>query len=235
PYPAAPPTADGAVGAGPTRRPAHDARRRDPGRGALVWGLGAVVVALVATLVFVLLPGSDATPTAAGGTRPSATSQAPSTRATSTTPPDGRTVPSGVVGSQRDAAVQQLIGLGVSVRWVLVRSTHPEGTVLGTFPGEGEPMKRGQTVALVVSRGNAPDHANTSFVVPDGLVGTDAKAATERLGHEDVRVTRVTIPSGDGGGQVLGTWPSAGQQTADGVVVLVVSGGGKGDSSNSSD
>ena len=30
-------------------------RRRQPGRGALVWGLGAVVVALVATLAFVLL------------------------------------------------------------------------------------------------------------------------------------------------------------------------------------
>jgi serine/threonine-protein kinase len=116
---------------------------------------------------------------------------------------------------------------------VLVRSTHPEGAVLGTFPAEGQPMRKGQTVAMVVSRGHAPTDSNTSFVVPEGLVGTEAKKAMSILG-QDVRVTRVTIP-GSGKDEVVGTWPSAGQPTTDGVVVLVVAGGDSGSTADSGD
>lgn len=125
-----------------------------------------------------------------------------------------------------------LIGLGVNVRWVLVRSTQPDGAVMGAYPAEGQPMTKGQTVALVVSRGHAPDRVNSSFVVPDGLVGTDAKDAEKTIDGEDVRVTRVTVPSDGDSGQVIATWPAAGTPTADGIVVLVVSGGDKGGSSD---
>ena len=156
----------------------------------------------------------------------SASSQEPTPAPSTTTPPsDGSTVPSGLVGQQRDAAVDELIGLGVNVRWVLVRSTQPEGAVMGSFPAEGQPMSKGQTVALVVSRGHAPEKVNSSFVVPEGLVGTSAKDAAKVLDGEDVRVTRVTVPSDADNGQVIATWPTAGTPTADGIVVLVVSGG----------
>ncbi len=203
--------------------------RRQPARpkiNPLPWVLLACGIVLMLALVAMLTSG-DKTPTASTH-RPSATKTSESTPTTSDAPtttarPDGRTVPDGIVGAQRDAAVNTLIGLGVKVRWVLVRSSQPEGTVLGTVPAQGEPMKRGQTVALVVSRGKAPDNVNSTWVVPGDLVGMSAKDAQDRLDHEDVRVTRVTIPTSDAGGQVVATWPSAGQPTTDGVVVLVVS------------
>ena len=221
-----------------TRRSTAAAARRDRSSGnRVVWVLGAAVVALVAILAYVLLSGSDPQTPSAAGTRPAASaSSSPSAPPTTAAPADGSAVPAGLVGQQRDAAVKELIGLGVNVRWVLVRSGEPEGAVMGSFPAEGQPMSKGQTVALVVSRGHAPEKVNSSFVVPDGLVGTGAKDATQRLGSEDVRVTRVTVPS-DGAkeGQVLATWPAAGARTADGVVVLVVSGGDKGGSSGGND
>lgn len=215
-----------------TRR-SNAASRRRSGPSPVVWVLLVAVVALVGILGYVLLSGSDAPTSAAPGTRPSATSQKPTPAPSTTAPPsDGSTVPGGLVGQQRDAAVNELIGLGVNVRWVLVRSTQPDGAVMGSYPAEGQPMAKGQTVALVVSRGHAPDRVNSSFVVPDGLVGTSAKDAEKSLGGEDVRVTRVTVPSDGDSGQVLATWPSAGAQTADGIVVLVVSGDAKGGSSD---
>lgn len=215
-----------------TERSSAEAHRRPSRPRPVVWVLAAAVVALVATLAYVLLSGSDpATPPATG--KPAASSSTPpSTPPTTSAPADGSAVPSGLVGRQRDAAVSELIGLGVNVRWVLVRSTQPDGAVLGSFPAEGQPMTKGQTVALVVSRGHAPEKVSSSFVVPDGLVGTSASDASQRLGGTDVRVTRVTIPAAGKEGQVLATWPAAGARAADGVVVLVVGGADKGGSSN---
>ena len=220
------------VGAEPRSRRASHAGRRRGGPGALVWVLVAVVLALVTTLGYVVLSDTDPATPAASNTKPSASKPAAPSPTTTADRGDGRSVPSGLVGQQRDAAVDELIRSGVNVRWVLVRSTQPDGAVLGTFPAEGATMTPGQTVAMVVSRGHAPSDSNTSFVVPDGLVGTDLKDAMSRLGNEDVRVTKVTIP-GDGKDQVVGTWPNAGQPTADGVVVLVVASGDKGSPSDS--
>jgi serine/threonine-protein kinase len=213
-----------------TRRSSVAGRRRS-GPSPVVWVLIAAVVALVGILGYVLLAGSDA-PTATSGARPSASAKPTSTPSKTAPPSDGSTVPGGLVGQQRDAAVDELIGLGVNVRWVLVRSAQPDGAVMGSFPAEGQPMTKGQTVALVVSRGHAPDQVNSSFVVPEGLVGTSAKDAEKALDREDVRVTRVTVPSDGESGQVIATWPAAGTPTADGIVVLVVSGGDKGGSSD---
>src|SRR5690242_21492834 len=62
-----------------------------------------------------------------------------------------------------------------------------------------------------------------STLFPYTTLFRSAKDATQRLGSEDVRVTRVTVPSdGSKEGQVLATWPAPGARTADGVVVLVV-------------
>jgi serine/threonine-protein kinase len=213
-----------------TRRSSVAGRRRS-GPSPVVWGLLAAVVGLVGILGYVLLSGSDA-PTATSGTRPSASAKPTSTPSKTAPPSDGSTVPGGLVGQQREAAVDELIGLGVNVRWVLVRSTQPDGAVIGSFPAEDQPMTTGQTVALVVSRGHAPDQVNSSFVVPEGLVGTSAKEAEKTLDSEDVRVTRVTVPSDGESGQVIATWPAAGTPTGDGIVVLVVSGGDKGGSSD---
>jgi len=120
--------------------------------------------------------------------------------------------------------VSELISRGVNVRWVLVRSSQPNDAVLGSYPEPGQPLTKGQTVALVVSRANAPAQVNSSFVVPGGLVGTNADDAMSRIDAKDVRVTRVTIPAAAGAGQVVATWPASGQPTTEGVVVLVVSG-----------
>ncbi|GAA1989217.1 hypothetical protein GCM10009817_33780 [Terrabacter lapilli] len=201
--------------------------RRRRGPSPLVWGLGALVVVLVAALVFALLrqPGTATTPTA--GARPSPTASAPTSSAPPTTaaPSDGSTVPADLVGQSRSVAVSELISRGVNVRWVLVRSSQPNDAVLASYPAPGQPVAKGETVALVVSRANPPDRVNSSFLVPDGLVGANADAAMSRIDATDVRVTRVTIPSQSPDGQVIATWPSAGQPTTEGVVVLVVSGG----------
>ncbi|GAA2742896.1 hypothetical protein GCM10009868_14650 [Terrabacter aerolatus] len=217
----------------------QDQRPARSGPSRTVWVLGAAVVALLAVLAYVLLSGSDPATPPAAAPRPAASS--PSTPSGSPTPPttappaDNGTVPADLVGQQRDAAVQQLIGMGVDVRWVLVRSSQPDGSVMGSFPAAGQPMTKGQTVALVVSRGHAPDKVNSSFAVPDGLVGATVKDATDRLGAGDVRVTKVTIPAAGKEGQVLSTWPTAGNPTPDGVVVLVVGGPAKGGSSGGND
>ncbi|GAA2488466.1 Stk1 family PASTA domain-containing Ser/Thr kinase [Terrabacter carboxydivorans] len=233
--PAASPAGTGRPAA-EARRTSPDARRPRSGPAPVVWVLGTVVVVLVAILAFVLLSGSDPATPPAAAPRPAASSKPASSMPPTTPPPaDGSTVPAGLVGQQRDAAVKQLIGLGVDVRWVLVRSAQPEGTVMGTFPAQGQPMTKGQTVAMVVSRGHAPEKVNSSFVVPDGLVGTSVKDATDRLGGGDVRVTKVTVPAAGKEGQVLSTFPTAGNPTPDGVVVLVVGGGGQGGSSGGND
>ena len=127
-----------------------------------------------------------------------------------------------------------LISRGVNVRWVLVRASQPDNTVLGSYPAPGQPMTKGQTVALVVSRGDAPAQVNSSYVVPGGLVGTNVDAAMSSVAANGVRVTRVTIPSATAAGQVVGTWPAAGQPTTEGVVVFVVSGGTGGAAAQSS-
>lgn len=217
-------TATSPTGPDSSRSAGRPRRRRGPS--PLVWGLAALVVVLVAALVFALLrqPGTGTAPTA--GARPSPPASAPSSSAPPTTaaPSDG-TVPADVVGQSRSAAVSELISRGVNVRWVLVRSSQPNDAVLASYPAPGQPVTKGQTVALVVSRANPPDRVNSSFLVPDGLVGANADAAMSRVDAKDVRVTRVTIPSQSPDGQVIATWPSAGQPTTEGVVVLVVSGG----------
>lgn len=192
---------------------------------------------LVAALVFALLRQPGTGTTTAAGTRPSAGTSAPtpsSAPPTTAAPSDGSTVPADLVGQSRSTAVAELISRGVNVRWVLVRSSQPNDAVLASFPAPGQPLTKGQTVALVVSRANAPDRVNSSFLVPDGLVGTNADAAMSRIDAPDVRVTRVTIPSGSPDGQVIATWPSAGQPTTEGVVVFVVSGGTSGAASSTS-
>ncbi|WP_374968503.1 protein kinase [Terrabacter sp. BE26] len=217
----------------PEAATSRSAGRPQRGRGPspLVWGLAGLVVLLVAALVVVLLHQPQPRSVASPGTRPAASAApTPSSAAPTTTAPpsDGNTVPADLVGRSRGAAVSDLISRGVNVRWVLVRSSQPNDAVLGSYPAPGQPLTKGQTVALVVSRANAPAQVDSTFVVPDGLVGTNADAAMSRIDAKDVRVTQVTIPSAAGAGQVVATWPASGQPTTEGVVVLVVSGGDTG-------
>jgi serine/threonine-protein kinase len=197
----------------------------------LPWVAAAVAAVLAAALTVGLTRGDGEQPTGGASTAASTTTTARSTPSqvptstTTTANPDGPALPGDIVGRQRDAVVDELIALGVNVRWVIVRSPAPEGSVIGTVPAAGTRLTRGQTVVLVVSRGEAPANSNTTWVVPDGLVGTEAKRSLERLGKEDVRVSKVSIPSSGERGTVIATWPSAGERTADGVVVLVISSG----------
>jgi len=225
---AAHPSVDAPEETATSRSAGRPQRRRGPS--PLVWGLAGLVVLLVAALVVVLLRQPQTRSVSAPGTRLSAsasTTPSPSSAAPTTTAPpsDGSTVPADLVGQSRGAAVSELISRGVNVRWVLVRSSQPNDAVLGSYPAPGQPLTKGQTVALVVSRANAPAQVNSSFVVPGGLVGTNADDAMSRIDAKDVRVTRVTIPAAGGPGQVVATWPASGQPTTEGVVVLVVAAG----------
>ena len=71
--------------------------------------------------------------------------------------------------------------------------------------------------------------------MPDGLVGTTVKDATDRLSAGDVRVTKVTVPAAGKRGPGAVDLAHGRQPDPDGVVVLVVGGAAKGGSGGAAD
>ena len=106
-------------------------------------------------------------------------------------------VPTGLAGQEQQAAIDMLTGLDLD-HTVTERydDAIAKGAVVETKPGEGEEIKRGGAVELVVSLGVE------TFVVPDNLVGMsrdEAAAAIEATGltvGPDDRVYDDKIPAG---------------------------------------
>lgn len=193
------------------------------GPSRLRWVLAGVAALAIVGVIALALSGNDdapppvATPTAVLTPSEEPTSEEPDT-------PDGPAVPRDAVGRERADVVEELNARGLSVRWALVRSGAPEGSVVGTFPRPGETMQRGETAVIVVSRGQLPDGVK-SIDVPDGLVGSTADAASAILQSAQLRFSTAPIPSDAPAGTVIGSWPATGEPATDGVVVLVVSDG----------
>ena len=106
-------------------------------------------------------------------------------------------VPTGLAGQEQAAAVDMLTGLDLG-HAVIERydDAVPKGAVVETTPGEGQEIKRGGVVELVVSLGVE------TFVVPEKLVGmsrdeaaAEIEAAGLTVGPED-RVHDDKIPAG---------------------------------------
>ncbi|AGZ38348.1 Stk1 family PASTA domain-containing Ser/Thr kinase [Actinoplanes friuliensis] len=91
-------------------------------------------------------------------------------------------VPTGLVGSTRDAAESALEDAKLKPKFVEKDSSAPEGQVL-SVEDEGDEVKRGTTITVTVSRGNLSP-------VPDvrGKLQDTAIALLEQAGFKDVKV-----------------------------------------------
>ncbi len=235
--PAGPSTARLPVTQPPTRASRRDQAQASRGglsrRWLIAGGVGVGAVALVAAMALSsgTESGSPPGPVVAATTAPPATtSQPPTTSATptttTTTPRPTRTqpvVPGGLVGQDVDAAEELLKELGYRVEKVAFDSTARKDSVIATVPGEGRPLSPGQTVVLVVSKGDV-DRRGAGFVVPDGLVGMRARDVERQLRGE-AKVSTMQVRSTKKPGTVLATWPAAGQTSPTGRLVLVVASG----------
>lgn len=201
-------------------------RREQAGSGSrqhrrvLLAALAAVV--LLGIALFALDDGAGPTPPATGTT---VSSTAPATTTTTTRPTASPTrtqpaVPAGLVGQDVHAVEDVLKGLGYRVEKVEADSPAPKDTVLATVPGAGRPLSPGQTILLIVSKGGVERRGN-SFVVPQGLVGQNARAVEREL-RGVARVSMVSIPSLQDPGTVIATWPAAGQTAPTGRLLLVI-------------
>jgi serine/threonine-protein kinase len=157
---------------------------RRPSRTALLVALGAALILLL-------------TAAAWGATRP----------------PPKRSVP-GVVGEKRSDAYRLLDGLGLkhtesgvwSSRW-------PVGTVTGQTPKEGAVVRKGDNVAVTISKGPQP------VTLPAGLVGqrlADVVSALEGLGLKTRTVGALSTATF---GTVIGVEPGTGLHRGDTVTV----------------
>jgi serine/threonine-protein kinase len=130
--------------------------------------------------------------------------------------PEPRIVPSGLVGSTEDAAVEALEALGLNA--AIVRSfsdSVAEGQVISVLPATGATVERGATINVEVSRG--PE----LIAVPD-ISGADsiseAIALIEGAGLDAGSV------SGPAAGSPQGTSPGAGSLVRPGSTIDIVLG-----------
>jgi serine/threonine-protein kinase len=129
-----------------------------------------------------------------------------------------------LVGQDVDAVEDRLKELGYRVQKVDFDSEAPKDSVVATIPGAGRPLVPGQTIVLVVSKGDV-DRRGNGFVVPDGLVGQRARDVERQL-RGDARVSTMQVRSAKEPGTVVATWPAAGQTSPTGRLLLVVASGG---------
>jgi serine/threonine-protein kinase len=126
-----------------------------------------------------------------------------------------------VAGKAVNDAKQILAGVGLEVASDVQEEFHndiPAGNVIGIDTGDG-PVRQGDTVTLVVSRG--PD----LVTVPAGLVGmsiADAKAAVEAAGLvADIQTNIPEIFWGLPGSEVDAVTPASGEQALRGSTVVI--------------
>jgi serine/threonine-protein kinase len=126
-----------------------------------------------------------------------------------------------VVDLTQPKAIQRLVREGLDAEVDFAYSaTVPRGEVAAQDPAAGEPVRRGGTVALTVSRGQA------EFVIPN-LVGTTKESVDKVFADTGILLEVLELPSEDRvAGEVIRQDPLPGEvvQTGD-TVNLVVSQG----------
>ncbi|MEZ5140849.1 MAG: PASTA domain-containing protein, partial [Acidimicrobiales bacterium] len=130
--------------------------------------------------------------------------------------PEPRTIPSGLVGSTEDAAVEALEALGLKA--AIVRSysdSVDEGRVISVLPRAGSTVPRGETVNVEVSRG-------PELVSVPSISGADSIAeAVSIITGAGLKAGSV---SGPAAGTPVGTSPGAGTLVRPGSTVNIVLG-----------
>ncbi|HEU5144906.1 MAG TPA: protein kinase [Dermatophilaceae bacterium] len=210
------------------RQEAQTGTSTGPSRRLLV-AAGAGVLALIG--LFAFTGGEDpaqhpAAPVVGATTAP-ATSSTPTPTTTTTTArptPKEPVVPGGLVGRDWDDVEDLLKGLGYRVQKVEFGSERPKDSVLATIPSAGRELAAGQTVVVVISKGEE-DRRGSGFVVPEGLVGQRARDIERQLRGE-ARVSMVQVRSSREPGTVVATWPRAGTTSETGRLLLFVASGG---------
>ena len=213
--------------------------RRSARRGLLALG-GAVLLlaALAVALAVAMGPDETAPPTAsprAPHSTPEAPKAAPSTgrQQRATSPADhrardvtspGPAVPEGILGKDAKAVEEAFKARGYEVKHADVESGAAKGSVVATMPAPGQALTPGQSLVLLVSKGEPPEQ-DTSYRVPRNVIGADAHDVEERLKVQDVHVTKVPVDAGAGKDTVLGCYPSAGARAQGSELVLMVSSG----------
>jgi len=131
-----------------------------------------------------------------------------------------------VTGKTEDEARKVLTDAGFSAGQIqradADAGTAAPGTVVGTDPGAGTAVGRGDTITLKVAK------ADNTRAVPDvsGQTEPQARAMLAAAGFTNVRHQDTEAPNGEAPGTVVGTDPGKGTKAApdDEIVLLVVGG-----------
>ena len=128
------------------------------------------------------------------------------------------TVPSGLVGSEVEAATAALTTLGLQAD--TSRSAYdddvPAGSVVSVEPAEGEEVPREGTVDLVVSLGVL------MRTIPEGIVGSTSEQAHARLAEQMLEVAPDVLVHGEvPAGEVMSVDPAEGSEVPHSTVVTL--------------
>jgi eukaryotic-like serine/threonine-protein kinase len=151
-------------------------------------------------------------------------------RTNSPTPSPRRTarrpvIPANAIGSDVKAVQERLKSRGYEVQKVDIASAEPKDSVIATIPRPGVPLSAGQTVVVVASKGEAPKEPS-DYVVPEGILGSQASDAERLLKESGVAVKKVEITSPRAKDTIVVAYPAPGKTAEAGTVVLAVSTGG---------
>ena len=207
-------------------------------RARLLGATGLLLVTALAAGWMTLTAGPSSPEADAGATpaqhhpRAGKTSTAPSSPSTRTSSPpasparqaQGPVVPADAVGTDAKALEDLLRSQGYDVQKVDVPATAPKDSTVATIPGPGQPLAAQQTVVLVTSQGKPPKESS-GYVVPDDLVGSDAKDAEQLLKDHGLDVKKVVVDSTRPKDVVVASSPGPGSTADAGTVVLAVSKG----------
>ena len=91
-----------------------------------------------------------------------------------------------------------------------IASAKPKDSVVATLPRPGVPLTAGQSVVVVASNGNAPKEPS-SYVVPEGILGSQASDAERLLKEGGVAVKKVAITSPRAKDTIVATYPAPGK------------------------
>lgn len=216
------------VAATPEGQPVPGHRRTPGGRRLLA--VAAVGLLLVGGALLGWAALTDGSPSPAADRAPAGQSPSKSKRSSPPSPAassseasaTGPVVPADAVGSDVDELAQRLESDGYHVERVDVDSAASEKSVLATIPEPGEPLNPEQAVVLIASKG-APHHETDHVVVPDGIVGSDAKHAEQLLKELGLHVKKIDVDSTSPDDTVVATYPTAGSPVEGDAVVLAVS------------
>jgi eukaryotic-like serine/threonine-protein kinase len=127
-----------------------------------------------------------------------------------------------VVGQTASDAGANLREVGLEARVVSVPSAEPEGTVVAQNPPAGSQLRRGESVRINVSTGQAAGGGTSGAAVPDvtGLIENDAVSELEAAGFT-ARVVPEPTPNPDEEGVVLRQQPGAGERAPRGDEVTI--------------